>query len=315
MIVITGAAGFIASNLAHSLNERGQDHLILVDDFSVLSKLENHRSVKCAQKIQREEFLEWFQKNGQQVSFVYHLGARTDTTEKNQAILDELNLNYSKSIFQLCANYEIPLVYASSAATYGDGSFGYKDDHAIVEKLQPLNLYGKSKNDFDWWVLQQQRVPPFWYGLKFFNVFGPREQHKGRMASVVYHAYHQIKEKGYVSLFQSHRSDYKDGEQLRDFVYVKEVVNICLFLQKSLPASGLYNVGSGQAHSFNDLVRPVFEGLQLQPDIRYIPMPQDLRGKYQYFTKADVLKLMNVGYVYRFSNFSESIHDYLSEVV
>lgn len=315
MIVITGAAGFIASNLVQKLNDLGQDNLVLVDDFSVVSKLENHRLVRCTQKIHRDDFIEWFKKNGKQVSFVYHLGARTDTTEKDQSILDYLNLNYSKSIFQLCTSFEIPLVYASSAATYGDGSLGYKDDHAIVSQLQPLNLYGKSKNDFDCWVLQQQQTPPFWYGLKFFNVFGPHEQHKGRMASVVYHAYQQIKEKGSVSLFQSHHPDYKDGEQLRDFVYVKEIVNICLFLSQKLPLSGIYNAGSGKAHSFNELAYAVFDYLKLFNSIEYIPMPLDLRGKYQYFTQADMFKIQAIGYEVKYTSFSNAVADYLSQIV
>ncbi len=314
MIVITGAAGFIASNLVAELNQLGIDNLILVDDFTAPSKEKNHAAAKCILKIQRTEFLQWFKENGASVNFVFHLGARTDTTESNQQILDELNLNYSKAIWTHCAHFNIPLIYASSAATYGDGSLGYKDDHALVEQLQPLNLYGISKNEFDRWALQQTKTPPHWYGLKFFNVFGPNETHKNRMASVVYHAYHQIKEKGHVSLFQSHRLDYKDGEQLRDFIYVKEVVNICLFLQKNLPAFGLYNVGSGKAHTFNDLVRFVFEGLQLQPDIRYIPMPQDLQGKYQYFTEADMHKLLHIDYKLAYSDFKSNILEYLKNI-
>lgn len=315
MIIITGAAGFIASNLVEKLNSEGIVDLVLVDDFGVASKASNHEHAKCTLKIHRDEFLGWFELNSKNVNIVYHLGARTDTTEKSQEVLDILNLNYSKSIWKICAKNKIPLIYASSAATYGDGSLGYDDNHQVVEKLQPLNLYGKSKNDFDIWALQQKETPPHWYGLKFFNVFGPHEFHKGRMASVVLHAFYQIKETGSVSLFKSHHPDYKDGEQLRDFVYVKEIVNICLFLVKEMPASGIYNAGSGQAHTFNELVEAVFKGLQIETKVEYIPMPEDLRGKYQYFTEANMNKLQQVGYKKVFITFREAVLDYLIYLV
>ena len=230
MIVITGAAGFIASFLAQELNKAGKIDLVLVDDFSRKDKESNHRSIQCHSRIERTEFIDWFSRNCNEIEFVFHLGARTDTTEMDYSIHEELNLEYSKSIWDICSNHKIPLIYASSAATYGLGENGYSDNHEIVDKLKPLNPYGDSKNNFDKWVLQEEVQPPFWAGLKFFNVYGPNESHKGRMASVIYHAFHQIKSTGKMNLFRSHNSKYKDGEQLRDFIYVKDVVKICIFL-------------------------------------------------------------------------------------
>lgn len=313
MIVVTGAAGFIASYLAETLNKLGHNNLILVDNFSVASKKNNWTHLGFDQCIDREAFLPWFEENSKYIDFVFHLGARTDTTEKSQAILDELNLNYSKSIWQICSSARIPLVYASSAATYGLGEFGYKDEHSLSKSLQPLNLYGKSKNDFDIWALEQSTAPPHWYGLKFFNVYGPKEYHKGRMASVVLHTYKQIQEKGQMQLFRSHNPNYKDGEQLRDFVYVKDVAKVCLFLQAALPESGLYNLGSGKARTFHDLARLTFEALGLEAKISFIDTPLDIRDKYQYFTEADMSKLLKAGYTGGFHSLEEGVKDYVQK--
>lgn len=311
MIVITGAAGFIASYLAKRLNDAGHTNLILVDDFSIESKKRNWTTLQFDRCIDREAFLPWFEDNSKFIDFVFHLGARTDTTEKSQEILDHLNLQYSQTIWQICSQAQIPLVYASSAATYGLGEFGYKDEHSLSQKLQPLNLYGKSKNDFDIWALAQEATPPHWYGLKFFNVYGPNEYHKGRMASVVLHTFKQIKEKGSMQLFKSHHPDYKDGEQLRDFVYVKDVSKVCEFLMQQLPQSGLYNLGSGKARTFYDLARLTFEALDLAPQISFIDTPLDIRDKYQYFTQADMSKLLNAGYTGGFHSLEQGVSDYV----
>ena len=313
MIVVTGAAGFIASYLAEVLNQQGRTDLILVDDFSTEAKKNNWVNLGFEQCIDREAFLPWFEDNSAAIDFVFHLGARTDTTEKNEAVLAHLNLNYSKTIWEICSSAGIPLVYASSAATYGLGEFGYKDEHSLSAKLQPLNLYGHSKNDFDIWALQQTNTPPNWYGLKFFNVYGPKEYHKGRMASVVLHTYKQIQEKGQMQLFRSHNPNYNDGEQLRDFVYVKDVAKVCLFLQDHQPESGLYNLGSGKARTFFDLARLTFEALGLAPSISFVDTPIDIRDKYQYFTQADMTKLLAAGYTGGFHTLEEGVGNYVKE--
>ncbi len=311
MIVVTGAAGFIASCLVGKLNAEGFNNIVIVDDFSREDKKPNYENKKIVAKVNRDEFPNWLRDNRDKVSFVFHLGARTDTTEFDKSIFDKLNVNYSKEIWNLCANNRIPLVYASSAATYGLGEFGYKDEHEITEKLKPLNPYGESKNEFDKWVLKQTLTPPFWAGLKFFNVYGPNEFHKGRMASVIFHAFNQIQEKGQVKLFRSHNPNYKDGEQLRDFVYVKDVADVCLFLMKEKPASGIYNLGSGKARTFLDLAKNTFYALGKEPNIDFVDTPVDIRDKYQYFTEADMSKLINAGYNKAFTSLEEGVKDYV----
>ena len=311
MIVVTGAAGFIASCLVSKLNQEGFKDIILVDDFSNTEKNKNFEGKTYTDKIERKFFSEWLGNNHQLVQFIFHLGARTDTTEFDKAIFDELNLDYSKEIWNKCVEYGLPLVYASSAATYGMGELGYKDDHSIVEQLKPLNPYGDSKNDFDKWVLKQEKQPYFWAGLKFFNVYGPNEYHKGRMASVIFHAYNQITKTGEMKLFASHHPDYKDGEQLRDFVYVKDVVNVCLFLLNHRKDSGIYNLGSGKARTFLDLVNNTFKAMNLTPKISFIPTPEDIRDKYQYFTEADMSKLKAIGYNQPFTSLEDGVEDYV----
>lgn len=311
MIVITGAAGFIASCLVGRLNQEGKTDLILVDDFSRADKAANYSNKKLQQLVDRNNFQKWLEDNNQNVEFIFHLGARTDTTEMNVEVFDELNLNYSKDLWQQCVDFNIPLVYASSAATYGLGEYGYKDDHAIIPKLKPLNPYGESKNDFDKWVLAQKEQPPFWAGLKFFNVYGPNEYHKGRMASVIFHAYNQVKEKGKVKLFRSHNPEYKNGEQLRDFVYVKDVVEVCLFLMNNQVPSGIYNLGSGKARTFLDLVNNTFKALQKPSEVEFIDTPIDIRDKYQYFTEADMSKLVGIGYNKPFTSLEDGVEDYV----
>jgi len=311
MIVVTGAAGFIASVLVSKLNKEGFSDLILVDDFSPAEKQNNYSTKQYTALVNRNDFPQWLDENYRFVEFIFHLGARTDTTETDTAIFDRLNLNYTKSIWQRCVDYQIPLVYASSAATYGNGDYGYDDDESLPFKLQPLNPYGRSKNDFDKWALTQEKKPFFWAGLKFFNVYGPNEYHKGRMASVIFHAFNQIKETGKVKLFKSHRPDYKDGWQLRDFIYVKDVVDIMYFLMHHRTHSGLYNVGTGQARSFFDLATATFNAMNLTPNISFIDMPEDIRDTYQYFTEAKMEKLKAIGYDKPFHSLEEGVSDYV----
>ncbi len=311
MIVITGAAGFIGSMLASYLNQEGYKDLVLVDDFSIEKKKSNWENLIYSARVERKHFAAWLDEFESRVQFIVHLGARTDTAEFNTAIFDELNLNYSKMVWQKSVEYAIPLIYASSAATYGMGELGYQDSHEVVPALKPLNPYGESKNEFDKWVLQQATQPFFWAGLKFFNVYGPHENHKGRMASVIYHAFQQIKKTGQMKLFKSHHPDFKDGEQLRDFVYVKDLASVILFLMKTRPTSGIYNLGTGTARSFKDLTLAVFQALQLNPAFEFIDTPLDIRDKYQYYTCADMRKLQTAGYTKSFTSLEEGVKDYV----
>ncbi len=321
-IVVTGAAGFIGSCMVSYLNQQGFENLILVDEFDDEQKELNLLHKKYLVRVERENFFDWVQREKPVVDFVFHLGARTDTAEFDYSIHQHLNVEYSQKIWNYCTINNIPLVYASSAATYGEGEFGYDDDHEIIEQLRPLNPYGISKNEFDKWVLHQEDHPPFWAGLKFFNVYGPNEYHKGRMASVIFHSFNQIKENGKVKLFGSHKEGYADGEQLRDFIYVKDVIAVCYWLMATCFKEvkfqkldffkpGIYNLGTGKARSFNDLVKATFAGLNLQPQIEYIDIPEDIRDKYQYFTEANMDKLKAVGYTNEFYSLEKGVDDYV----
>lgn len=311
-IVVTGAAGFIGSCLVGYLNENGFNDIIAVDDFSKTEKDGNLKGKTLISKIGRKDFIKYLKDFGQEIDFIFHIGARTDTTEFNKEIFDELNVNYSKDLWHFCVENNVPLVYASSAATYGLGEFGYKDDHSIIPSLKPLNPYGDSKNDFDKWVLTQDKFPPFWAGLKFFNVYGPNEFHKGRMASVIFHAFNQIGATGAMKLFRSHNPEYTDGGQLRDFVYVKDVISVCYFLMTQRPESGIYNLGSGKARTFLDLAKNTFKAMEKQEDISFIDTPIDIRDKYQYFTEADMSKLIGQGYSKPFHTLEEGVNDYVT---
>ena len=311
MIIVTGAAGFIGSCLVGKLNSLGKTNLVLVDDFSNAEKNKNLVGKQFSTQVERSVFKDWFKENAPEVSAVYHIGARTDTTEFDMAIFDELNLNYSKDLWKICTKNDIPFIYASSAATYGMGEFGFDDNHEVVEKLVPLNPYGDSKNDFDKWALKQDSQPPFWAGFKFFNVYGPNEFHKSRMASVIFHAVKQINETAGMKLFRSHNADYKDGEQLRDFVYVKDVVEVLTFMMQAKKQSGLYNLGSGKARTFNALVNATFSALGKENAISYIDTPLDIRDKYQYFTEANMQKLKAVGYTKEFTTLESGVQDYV----
>ncbi|NOT50774.1 MAG: ADP-glyceromanno-heptose 6-epimerase [Chitinophagaceae bacterium] len=319
-ILITGAAGFIGSYLLGYLNSKGYEDIIIADDFSDEDKWFNFDSKKFTDKIEREELFDWLEQNDPPIDFVFHLGARTDTTEFDYSIHEKLNVEYSKKIWNYCVAKNIPLVYASSAATYGAGEFGYKDDHDIVEKLQPLNPYGVSKNEFDKWLLNQTKESSsFWTGLKFFNVYGPNEYHKARMTSMIFHGYNQIKKTGKIKLFKSHRPDFKDGEQLRDFIYVEDVAKVCYWLMKAMvngqwtmDKNGLYNLGTGKARSFNDLANATFTAMNKESIIEYIDMPEDIRDKYQYFTEADMAKLREAGYAEEFYSLENGVSDYVT---
>ena len=326
-IIVTGAYGFIGSCLVSYLNQQGFTNLILVDDFAFDEKKEkNLTNKKYLHRIERDNLFVWLQTNQPKIDFLFHLGARTDTTEFDYTIHQKLNVDYSKSIWNYCTQNNIPLVYASSAATYGSGEFGYDDNHEVIEKLLPLNPYGISKNEFDKWVIKQTtspqpspngegaKAPPFWAGLKFFNVYGPNEYHKARMASVIFHSFNQIQQNGKVNLFKSHKQGLTDGNQLRDFVYVKDVVSVCFWLltiHRSPFTNGLYNLGTGTARAFNDLTKATFAGLDLQPNIEYIDMPLDIRDKYQYFTEANMHKLISAGYNKPFYSLEEGVEDYV----
>lgn len=311
MIVVTGAAGFIGSCMISRLNQDNFNSIIAVDDFSNPEKNKNLEGKTIQERVDRMEFFDWLDKNEKLVEVIIHLGARTDTTEFDKAIFDELNLNYSKKMWNKCCDYHIPIIYASSAATYGGGELGYDDNHEVIEQLKPLNPYGDSKNDFDIWALKQEKKPFYFAGLKFFNVYGPNEYHKGRMASVVFHTFNQVKENGAMKLFRSHKPEYKDGEQLRDFVYVKDVVDVIMFLAHTRKNSGLYNLGSGKARTFKALAENTFTAQDLTPDISFIDTPIDIRDKYQYFTEANMSKLIELGYNKPFHTLEEGVKDYV----
>lgn len=366
-IILTGAAGFIGSAMAAHLNQLGYHNLILVDDFGAETKRPNWETKQYAHVVERQSLEAWLQDWGSEVGYVIHLGARTDTTEFDYAIHQELNVEYSQMLWKFCTANQIPLIYASSAATYGAGELGYTDDHEKPFLLKPLNPYGISKNEFDKWAIEQAEglredileddgwvradgshtaepagCPPFWAGLKFFNVYGPNEYHKGRMASVIWHSFNQIRQTGMVKLFRSHRPDFADGQQLRDFVYVKDVVRVILFLlenskgfnskgsnskfqnsntspdtagfQKEAGSfSGLYNLGTGQARSFYDLAAATFKGMDREPNIEFIDMPEDIRDKYQYFTEANMQKLRQAGYDAPFTSLEDGVEEYVRQ--
>ncbi|WP_207421753.1 ADP-glyceromanno-heptose 6-epimerase [Desertivirga brevis] len=311
MIIVTGAAGFIGSCLIQKLNEEGYYDLVLVDDFSSEEQNKNFEGKRFSKKVNREDFPQWLRENQLHVQFVFHLGARTDTTEFDYELLKKLNLDYTIDIWNACVDFGLPLVYASSAATYGLGDSGYEDDETRLDELKPLNPYGDSKNEFDKWAIKQERQPFFWAGLKFFNVYGPNEYHKGRMASVVFHTFNQIQKTGGMRLFQSHNPDFRDGEQQRDFVYVKDVTEVMYFLMHHRKNSGIYNLGSGKARTFLDLATNTFRALGKDPQITFIPTPEDIRDKYQYFTEAKMDKLSAIGYHKPFHTLEQGVEDYV----
>ncbi|MGQ8336684.1 ADP-glyceromanno-heptose 6-epimerase [Sunxiuqinia sp. A32] len=311
MIVVTGAAGFIGSYMVGKLNREGYQDIILVDKFDDPLKISNYISKTYTKIVDRDVFFEWLNDNHQQVQFIIHLGARTDTIGQEPEIYQQLNFDYSKRIWRSCIEYGLPLIYASSASTYGDGTLGFRDDHENIDQLKPLNLYAQSKHDFDCWALNQDAQPYFWAGLKFFNVFGPNEYHKGRMASVVYQAFNYIGEHGCMELFKSHNPNVRHGHQSRDFIYVEDVANVMMHFMSNRKNSGIYNVGTGKARTFLDLTRAVFKAMDIQEDISFVDTPADIRGNYQYYTCADISKLRASGFTQQFTSLEDSVNDYI----
>lgn len=311
MIVITGAGGFIGSCLVGYFNTMGHKDLILVDEAN-----KKHHAVldgkEYLQYIDRDVFAEWLHQTKDNISFVVHIGARTDTMEYDENIFEKLNISYTKKLWEVCVHKNIPIIYASSAATYGDGTHGYSDHHDLIPKLEPLNPYAWSKQIVDEWILRQVQFPPYWIGLKFFNVFGPNEYHKNKMASVIYHGYHQIKNTGKIRLFKSNDSNISDGEQKRDFIYVKEIVETIYTLYKNRIQSGIYNLGTGTAHSFNQLAKGIFEALGMETNIEYMDMPDHLMKSYQNFTEADMNKLRHAIHYRSDWTFQRAISDYVN---
>jgi len=318
MIVVTGGAGFIGYNLVKKLTELGHDDIIIIDNHPRHFRRGQRNTWingKCLIYMTVEDSYLWLGFNGYNIDVVYHLGARTDTMEKDEKIFERLNLNYSKFIWNLCSEFRIPLIYASSAATYGDAEDGF-DDKDNIYYLKPLNAYGRSKQDFDIWTVEQENTPPQYYGFKFFNVYGNHEQHKGAMASVVWHFYNQIKETGGVKLFRSHVDFCKDGEQRRDFIYVSDVVNTMIWTytyRKDVPSS-IYNLGTGTARTYNDLAKAIFKSLGKQENISYIDTPLEIRDSYQYYTCAKMDKLSEVMSGLEFITMEEGIDLYIKQL-
>jgi ADP-L-glycero-D-manno-heptose 6-epimerase len=311
MIVITGASGFIGSCLLEKLNREGFNDIIIVDDFSIPQKQQNIVFKRYKAQIDKTDFLEWLRSNTEEIEMIFHFGAISDTTIMDVCLFNKWNLDYSKSIWKSCVEKKIPFIYASSAATYGDGSNGFNDDESQLLILRPLNPYGESKHNFDLWALGEKQKPPFWKGLKFFNVYGPNEYHKGKMASMVFHAYNQIMQFGQLSLFKSYKDGFSDGNQLRDFIYIKDILDICLWLFKTKENSGIINIGTGISSSFNQLGEAVFKALEMPVNIKYIEMPDSLKNKYQYRTNANISKLRKMGYEKPFTTLDGGIEDYV----
>lgn len=313
-IIVTGGAGFIGSNLVKKLNILGYKNIYIVDHLKGRrnkSKQKNLQALLYEQYLEADEFLlliEKYDKKIRDVKVLIHLGARTDTTEKDKKFLIKNNTNYSKTLFKYCTKNNIRFIYASSAATYGDGSKGYNDKERM---LSPLNYYGLSKYLFDEWVLDNPQKPPQYVGLKFFNVYGPNEYHKGFMASVVYHGFNEISKTGKIRLFKSYKKDFKNGEQKRDFIYVEDVVKIILFFIDNVKISGIFNVGTGNARTFLDLAKSIFTALYEKPNIVFIDMPIGLKEKYQYFTQANMSNLRKVGYKNKMISLEEGVRDYV----
>jgi ADP-L-glycero-D-manno-heptose 6-epimerase len=318
MILVTGAAGFIGSVIVKELNDAGHEHVLLCDHFGSGEKWRNLRNLKYDSFVQVEDLFDhpiWKKPAGAGLKAIYHMGACSDTTQLDMDYLYKNNTEFTNKLLTLAAQKNIPIVYASSAATYGAGEQGYSDDHNGVASLKPLNKYGYSKQLSDEWILKQKKKPKVWFGVKFFNVFGPNEYHKGKMSSVVYQSFNQIRDVGEVKLFKSHRPDYNDGEQLRDFVYVKDVVRAMIDLiaaGKKKPAlSGIYNLGTGEARSFHDLVKATYHAMDLEPRIKFIDMPGELRNQYQYYTQAEMTKLKKALPKFKFMKLEDAVSDYV----
>ena len=317
MIIVTGGAGFIGSAFVWKLNQEGIDDILVVDHLGTGAKWKNLSKRRISNSIHKDDLADWLQKHGKSASIeaIFHLGACSSTTERDVDYLMRNNVHYSMNLFDFAARQGIPFIYASSAATYGAGEAGYSDDPSKISALRPINPYGYSKHLFDSWALKQKAKPPVFVGLKYFNVFGPQEYHKGSQASVVYHAFPQIKNLGVLKLFKSYRPDFKDGEQKRDFVYVKDIVDVMfhIYRRKDAVVSGIYNLGSGKARTWKDLGSAVFAALgKGAPKFEFIEMPEALRGQYQYFTEAPLANLRRAtGYDREFQSLEVAVADYV----
>ena len=316
MIILTGGAGMIGSMVAwHLNNEMNFNDFVIVDDLVNEQQEYNFNKRDFVEYIKKDDLKKYLSKK-QNISAVIHMGAISATTESNFNRLLESNIRFSQQLWHWCAKNKVPFIYASSAATYGDGSFNYNDNESELDQLNPLNAYGYSKHFFDRWIqlelAKKQPAPPQWCGLKFFNVYGPNEYHKDRMASVVFHAFNQYKESKKIKLFKSEHPSYKDGMQVRDFIYVKDAVKVVIFFLNNSKFSGVYNVGTGNPETFKALAEAVLSNNTGNPDeIKYINMPNDLKGKYQYYTKARIDKIRSIGFGDNFKNLNEGVTDYL----
>lgn len=309
--IVTGGAGFIGRNLVASLNTKGNDNIIIVDNLGSSEKWKNLVGLKFDDYIDKKEFIKRIENNQfSNIDAIFHLGACSSTTEKDANYLMSNNFLYTRTLCEWALMHQAKFIYASSAATYGDGNQGYCDEINNLNALEPLNMYGFSKHLFDLTALKKgyfDRIA----GLKYFNVYGPHECHKGDMRSLINKAYPVIKETGKIKLFKSHRPDYKDGEQLRDFVYVKDAVEETIYFYENMDITGLFNCGTGQARSWNDLITALFNAMHIEPNIEYIDMPEQLQGKYQYFTQADMTKVRNTGFKHKFMSIEEGVRDYV----
>ncbi len=312
MVIVTGGAGFIGSAFVWKLNREGIDNILIVDNVNTSDKWKNLVPLRFAQYQSKFDFYDRMTENEMPggVSMVVHLGACSSTTETDMDYLYDNNVEFSQKLAEWSIRKKIPFIYASSAATYGEGENGFTDDHSSLAKLRPVNRYGYSKQLFDLW-LQRNHYLDKVTGIKFFNVFGPNEYHKGDMSSVIFKAFHKIKETGKFSLFKSHREGYRDGEQKRDFIYIKDVVDVIWYLSQNPDKPGIYNLGTGIARSWNDLILAVFSAMELPPRIDYVDMPENLRGAYQYFTQAEMSKLKNAGFTNPMTSLEDSIRDYV----
>ena len=309
-VIVTGGAGFIGSCIVRTLNDMGIEDITIVDHICETDKWMNMRNKKYTEYINRDEFLEKLPEYAGKVTHIIHMGACSATTERDFDFLYKNNYEYTKTLWKFCTENQISFIYASSAATYGDGKEGF-DDKEDIKRLRPLNGYGYSKQLFDLWAEKQTIAPKQHVGFKFFNVYGPNEYFKGSMASVIFHSFNKINETGEMGLFKSYKEGYEDGGQLRDFVYVKDICKVVKFMIEHEEVSGLFNLGTGQARSFYDLAASTFKAMGLEPNIKYIEVPESLRAKYQYYTQANMEKLRSVGYADDFYSLEDGAKDYV----
>jgi ADP-L-glycero-D-manno-heptose 6-epimerase len=313
MLILTGGAGFIGTNTLIALNDRGQDDILVVDNIAATNKWKNLVGRSFRQYVHKELLWGWLEQHkSEKIEAVIHLGACSDTMEQDFDYLAHNNITYSQRLWQFCSQKQIPFIYASSAATYGDGSLGFSDDHGKTPQYKPINPYGYCKHLFDLWAFKQTSAPARWYGVKFFNVYGPYENHKGPMASVAHFAIPQAQRQGKIRLFKSYRSDYADGDQKRDFVYVQDAVEILMYLLSTSVPNGIYNAGTGDARTFNHLADAIFKAMDKPVNIEYFDMPDSLQASYQYFTEADMARLISTRYKYRPKSLEEGLAAYVN---